>query len=139
MCLFACVNECEPRDSTEAQPSGGILAAEAGCQIGKYIMNFSSRIEGLWTMRPLRPVEEPEHKYYEYDPFANRIMMRGTGAAAVVEFGCGSEMGLEAPTRERSLVMTPNKKLDDSTVGSSQKKKRSRSRPSKPIRKLRVR
>jgi len=121
------------RNAGEAQPVDGVLAAEAGCQVGKYIMNYISRIEGLWSMKPLRPIEEPEQKYYEYEALTNRIVMRSTGAAAVMEFGMGSEMGLVAPDGVRSLETTKKrKKLDDSTASASSKRIAS-SGPSKPF------
>lgn len=126
------------RNSSEAQPPHGILAAAAACQIGKYIMNFINRIEGLMSMPPLRHIEEPVHKYFEYNAFANTIDMRSTGAAVVTELGMGSEFGLVAPTGVSSLIGTGiAEKLEDSTAGAPHKRK-SGSGPSKPFAKRRM-
>lgn len=125
------------RKSLEAQPPHGILAAAAACQISKYIMNFINRIEGLMTMRPLRHIEEPVHKYYEYNPFANKIEMRSAGAAEITELGFGSELGLDAPTGVRSLAEADMvNKQDNSTAGSTHKRKAA-SGPSTPFPKRR--
>ena len=115
------------RNQEAAQPPSGILAAEAACQISKYIMNFINRIEGSWSVQPLRHIDEPAHMYYEYDSFSDKITTRSTGAVVVTEFGPGSDLGLVAPSGGGSLVRRDIKKRVAHTTGSSTKKRRSSS------------
>ena len=126
-CAWLCLHAHLLRNQEAAQPPSGILSAEAACQISKYIMNFINRIEGSWSVQPLRHIEEPVHLYYEYDSFSDRIVTRSTGAAVATELGPGSDLGLDAPTGVGSLDVSDIKKRLARSTGSSAKKRRSSS------------